>query len=65
MVEPAGPANWEAAWQIGVSYRDQDFSIVDRASFAAMLRLGVERGLPLTTTLPFSGLARAGAGRLR
>jgi len=32
----------EAAWQIGVSYRDQDFSIVDRTSFAVMRRLGIE-----------------------
>ncbi len=42
-VEPVGPADLEAASQIGASYRDQDFSIVDRTSFAVMRRLGVER----------------------
>ena len=42
-IEPVGPADLESAWQIGLSYRDQDFSIVDRTSFAAMLRLGMER----------------------
>lgn len=43
MVEPAGAGDLEAAWQIGASYRDQDFSIVDRTSFAIMRRLGVSR----------------------
>src|SRR2546430_12444128 len=33
----------ETAWQIGLTFRDQDFSIVDRTSFAVMLRLGIER----------------------
>ena len=42
-VEPVGMADLEAAWQIGVSYRDQDFSIVDCTSFAVMCRLGIER----------------------
>ncbi len=42
-VEPVGPADMEAAWQIGLSYRDQDFSLVDRTSFAVMRRLGIER----------------------
>ena len=42
-IEPVGTADLEGAWQIGVSYRDQDFSIVDRTSFAVMLRLGIER----------------------
>jgi predicted nucleic acid-binding protein len=42
-IEPVGPADLEVAWQIGLSYRDQDFSIVDRTSFAVMCRLGVER----------------------
>lgn len=43
VIEPAGAADLEAAWQIGVSYRDQDFSIVDRTSFAVMRRLGIDR----------------------
>jgi predicted nucleic acid-binding protein len=42
-VEPVGPADLEAAWQIGLAFRDQDFSLVDRTSFAVMRRLGVER----------------------
>src|SRR6266699_3308039 len=46
-VEPVGLADLEAAWQIGVSYRDQDFSIVDRTSFAVMRRLGIERAASL------------------
>src|SRR5207245_7606068 len=33
----------DAAWRIGESFPDQDFSIVDRTSFAAMERLGVHR----------------------
>ena len=33
----------EAAWQIGDAFRDQGFSVVDRTSFAVMLRLGVHR----------------------
>jgi predicted nucleic acid-binding protein len=46
-VEPVGVADLETAWQIGVSYRDQDFSIVDRTSFAVMRRLGIERAASL------------------
>jgi predicted nucleic acid-binding protein len=42
-IEPVGPADLEAAWQIGLSYRDQDFSLVDRTSFAVMRRLGIDR----------------------
>ena len=42
-LEPVGAADLEAAWQIGRAFRDQDFSIVDRTSFAVMLRLGIER----------------------
>jgi uncharacterized protein len=42
-IESVGPADLEAAWEIGVSWRDQDFSLVDRTSFAVMRRLGIER----------------------
>ena len=42
-IEPVGTADLESAWQIGLSYRDQDFSLVDRTSFAVMRRLGLER----------------------
>ena len=47
VIEPVGLADLEAAWQIGVSWRDQDFSIVDRTSFAVMHRLGIERAASL------------------
>jgi len=46
-VEPVGAADLDSAWEIGRSYRDQDFSIVDRTSFAVMRRLGVERAASL------------------
>src|SRR5258706_1734984 len=42
-VEPVGTGDLEAAWQIGRSFSDQDFSLVDRTSFAVMRRLGLER----------------------
>jgi predicted nucleic acid-binding protein len=46
-IEPVSLADLEAAWQIGLSWRDQDFSIVDRTSFAVMQRLGIERAASL------------------
>jgi predicted nucleic acid-binding protein len=46
-IEPVGLADLEAAWQIGLAWRDQDFSIVDRSSFAVMCRLGIERAASL------------------
>lgn len=42
-IEFVGPADLELAWAIGEAYPDQDFSIVDRTSFAVMQRLGVLR----------------------
>jgi uncharacterized protein len=42
-VEFVGAADLEAAWNIGAAYRDQDFSLVDRTSFAVMTRLGIQR----------------------
>lgn len=42
-IEPVTSADLEAAWAIGVSFRDQDFSLVDRTSFAVMERLGITR----------------------
>jgi predicted nucleic acid-binding protein len=47
IIEIAGAADLEAAWEIGVAYRDQDFSIVDRTSFAVMCLLGLERAASL------------------
>ena len=46
-VETVGAADVDTAWEIGKSYRDQDFSIVDRTSFAVMRRLGIERAASL------------------
>jgi uncharacterized protein len=43
IIEPVGLADLETAWQIGLSFPDQDFSLVDRTSFAVMQRLGIER----------------------
>jgi predicted nucleic acid-binding protein len=37
------PADLAAGWRIGELYEDQDFSIVDRTSFAVMERLGISR----------------------
>lgn len=42
-IEPVGIADLERAWNIGVEFGDQGFSIVDRTSFAVMQRLGVFR----------------------
>jgi uncharacterized protein len=46
-VEPVDSADLEAAWAIATSFPDQDFSIVDRTSFAVMERLGVHRAATL------------------
>jgi predicted nucleic acid-binding protein len=43
VIEPVGSADLEAAWAMGGVFPDQDFSLVDRTSFAVMLRLGIER----------------------
>ena len=42
-IELVGAADLEAAWQIGASFPDQDFSMVNRTSFAVMQRMGIER----------------------
>ena len=43
MVENVTTADMEAAWAIGEAFPDQDFSLVDRTSFAVMERLGITR----------------------
>lgn len=43
VIEPITAADLEAAWGIGQTFPDQDFSIVDRTSFAVMQRLGIRR----------------------
>jgi uncharacterized protein len=40
-VEFVSPADIEKAWAIGASFPDQDFSLVDRTSFAVMERLAI------------------------
>jgi uncharacterized protein len=42
-IEPVLAADLEIAWGISEQFRGHDFSIVDRTSFAVMLRLGVRR----------------------
>ena len=42
-IEPVLTADLETAWQIGLTFADQAFSIVDRTSFAVMERLGLHR----------------------
>ena len=42
-IEPVLAADLEVAWTVGQDYPDQDFSIMDRTSFAVMQRLGIER----------------------
>jgi len=42
-LEVVNPADLQAAWTIGRDFPDQDFSLVDRTSFAVMERLGLER----------------------
>lgn len=42
-LEVVGAADLEAAWAIAESFADQDFSLVDRTSFAVMQRLGIHR----------------------
>jgi uncharacterized protein len=42
-VEQVTTSDLEAAWAIGEAFADQNFSIVDRTSFAVMERLGISR----------------------
>ena len=42
-IETTTAADLEAAWAIGEAFPDQNFSIVDRTSFAVMERLGITR----------------------
>src|SRR5207248_3963056 len=43
VVEPVVHSDLEVAFRIGEDFPDQDFSIVDRTSFAVMQRLGIHR----------------------
>ncbi len=42
-IETVRSADLEAAWALSETFVDQDFSIVDRTSFAVMIRLGIQR----------------------
>lgn len=42
-IEQATHIDLESAWTIGERFPDQDFSLVDRTSFALMERLGISR----------------------
>jgi len=42
-IETVTLADLENAWDIGISWRDQDFSTVARTSSAVMRRLGIDR----------------------
>ena len=42
-IEQTTSADLEAAWATGQRFSDQDFSLVDRTSFALMERLGLTR----------------------
>jgi predicted nucleic acid-binding protein len=42
-VESVTSADLEAAWSIGLAFPDQDFSLIDRTSFAVMGRLGITK----------------------
>ncbi len=42
-IEPVREADLEGAWRIGRSFADQEFSLVDRTSFALMERVAVLR----------------------
>ena len=42
-VEMVTAADFERAWAIGEAFADQNFSIVDRTSFAVMERLGLTK----------------------
>ena len=41
------PSDLETGWSIGEAFPDQDFSVVDRTSFAVMQRIGVHRAASL------------------
>lgn len=46
-VDVVGLADLQVAWSIGGVFSDQDFSIVDRTSFAVMQRLGIDEAVTL------------------
>ncbi len=61
-IEIVTAADLQVAWAISESFPDQDFSIVDRTSFAVMQRLGVLRALAFDGDF---AIFRYGPGRKR
>ena len=61
-IECVGEADLERAWTIGEGFPDQGFSLVDRTSFAVMLRLGLDRAASLDADF---AVFRFGPGRRR
>ncbi len=59
-VELTSSADLEAAWAIGERFPDQDFSVVDRTSFALMERLGISRVITFDSDF---AIYRYGRGR--
>jgi len=58
VIEAVTLADLEVAWDIVVSWRDQDFSIFDRTSFAVMRRLGIDGSRPSMLILPHFALVQ-------
>jgi predicted nucleic acid-binding protein len=61
-VEGVGEADLDHAWTIGQAWPDQNFSLIDRTSFAVMLRLGLDRAASLDDHF---AVFRYGPGRRR
>ena len=61
-IEMTSEAHLQAAWEIGATFPDQDFSIVDRTSFALMVRLGISRVISFDNDF---AVYRYGRGRRR
>ena len=61
-IETVTEADLEVAFSIGEAFADQEFSIVDRTSFAVMQRLGLERAASLDDHF---AIFRFGPGRRR
>ena len=58
-VEMVTVADLEVAWEIGQTFCDQNFSIVDRTSFAVMERLGSQRAASFDNDFAVYGYGRA------
>ncbi len=61
-VESVGGPDLEAAWAMGRAFADQDFSLVDRTSFAVMERLRIHRAAAFDNDF---AIYRFGPGRSR